>query len=69
MYLNMALKQCDTKVIECGSITDKNQLIKNLEVNCIPQEAFNMDESQYVEFLDARRKLMAKKIRTYYNSL
>ena len=69
VYLNMALKQCDTKIIECGSITDKNQLIKNLEVNCIPQEAFNMDESQYVEFLDARRKLMAKKIRTYYNSL
>ena len=69
VYLNMALKQCDTKVIECGSITDKNQLIKNLEVNCIPQEAFNMDESQYAEFLDARRKLMAKKIRTYYNSL
>ena len=68
VYLNMALKQCDTKVIECGSITDKNQLIKNLEVNCIPQEAFNMDESQYAEFLDARRKLMAKKIRTYYNS-
>lgn len=69
VYLNMALKQCDTKVIECGSITDKSQLMNNLKANCIPEEAFNMDESQYTLFLDARRKLMAKKIKSYYNSL
>lgn len=68
-YLNEALKQCDTGVITCGSITDKNQLMENLKANCIPEETFNMDSSDYESFLNMRRRLMAKKIKEYYESL
>ena len=30
-YFNIALRQCETKVCECGYIIDREQLIKNLD--------------------------------------
>ena len=68
-YFNMALKQCQTKVAECGSIIDEVQLYKNLADNCIPNDVFEMGHEQYGTFLEQRRILMAKKIRKYYESL
>ncbi|MBO5974401.1 MAG: DUF262 domain-containing protein [Paludibacteraceae bacterium] len=68
-YFRVALEQCKTKVIKCGSITDINELKHNLAMNCIPDEVFDMDYSRYVEFLEKRRILMAKKIRRYYEGL
>ena len=68
-YFAEVLTQCDTKVVTCGSITDSEQLKKNLEANCIPFEVCNMNHSDYPVFLEARRKLMAQKIREYYYSL
>jgi len=35
----------------------------NMQTNCVPEEVFNMEEKDYHNFLDKRRKLMAKKIR------
>ena len=66
---NIALKQCETKVCECGSIIDKEQLIKNLECNCIPADVFTMGHEEYSQFLEDRRVLMANKIRMYYENL
>ena len=37
--------------------------------NCIPLGFKNMTEPDYKDFLLARRKLMAKKIHTYFDSL
>ncbi len=37
--------------------------------NCIPSQIMDMDYSNYPEFLVARRKLMAAKIKDYYFSL
>lgn len=68
-YFNLALKQCETKVCECGSITDKNQLMRNLETNCIPAEVFTMGHEDFSHFLEERRLLMANKIRMYYENL
>ena len=68
-YFPMALKQCDTGVITIGSITDKDQLMMNLEVNCVPSDVFDMDYTHYSKFLEKRRIMMAKKIRKYYESL
>ncbi len=68
-YFNIALKQCQTKVAECGSIIDEIQLRKNLSDNCIPDCIFEMGHEDYVSFLEKRRSLMAKKIRVYYQSL
>lgn len=68
-YFQEALAQCDTKEITCGSITDLNVLKDNLATNCIPFEVCQMDYTNYEEFLEKRRKLMAQKIRDYYLSL
>ncbi len=69
VYFREALTQCDTGIITCGSITNRDVLMKNLQMNCIPLEVFDMDESRYGEFLEKRRKLMAQKIRNHYESL
>lgn len=68
-YFTEACKQCETGVITIGSITDYDQLIANLETNCIPVEVFEMDHMRYLEFLEKRRVMMAKKIRNYYELL
>lgn len=68
-YFKVALEQCESKNITCGFITDENQLRENMRQNCIPEEVFEMDESRFDEFLEMRRKLMAKKIRNYYEAL
>ncbi|MBO7724413.1 MAG: hypothetical protein J6S20_03035, partial [Paludibacteraceae bacterium] len=68
-YFRIAREQCDTKVIKCGSITDIEELSRNLEANCVPEEVFDMDHTRYAEFLEKRRALMAQKIRKYYYSL
>lgn len=68
-YFQEAKKQCETGVITIGSITDYNQLMDNLKTNCVPEDVFDMDHTCYSDFLEKRRKMMAKKIREYYESL
>lgn len=69
IYFSEAIKQCETKKINCGSITDLDQLKANLEANCIPWEATNWESDSYNEFLEKRRSMMAAKIRKYYEGL
>lgn len=69
IYFNKALTQCQTGEFVCGSIKDKEELKRNLQMNCIPEEIFEMDYTRYNEFLEKRRTLMADKIKRYYYSL
>ncbi len=68
-YFAKALRQCETKVVECGSITDIELLKSNLATNCIPFEVCNMTHEDFESFLEQRRVLMAKKIKDFYYSL
>ena len=68
-YFRIAREQCETKEVKCGSITDIEELKHNFEVNCIPEDIFDMDYTRYTEFIEKRRVLMAKKIKKYYCSL
>lgn len=68
-YFTMALEQCDTGKTKIGTIFDKDLLMENLDVNCIPRNIVSMTAKDYQEFLLERRKLMAKKIRKYYERL
>jgi len=68
-YFGEALQQCETKNIKCGSITDLDMLKQNLSANCIPFEVCSMDHTNYEEFLNERRKLMANRIKAYYYCL
>lgn len=69
VYFAEAVKQCETKEITCGSITDLDALKENLAANCIPFEVFGYSHENYEQFLTIRRKLMAQKIKNYYCSL
>ena len=69
VYFREARDQCKTGVITIGSITDYDQLMENLAINCVPDDVFDMDHTRYQEFLEKRRIMMAKKIRKYYESL
>lgn len=69
VYFPEAREQCNTGIITIGSITDYNQLLANLETNCVPLDVFDMDHTRYSEFLEKRRVMMAKKIRAYYEAL
>jgi hypothetical protein len=52
-----------------GSITDPQELRDNLAMNCIPDGIERMTVADYQAFLGARRKLMAQKIKTYFQGL
>lgn len=68
-YFDEVLEQCNSGNLQYGGITNKDQLLANLENNAIPKEIFEMDISHYEKFLEKRRELMAQKIEKYYKSL
>jgi hypothetical protein len=49
-----------------GAITDLGQIKDNFAMHCIPEGMENKTIEHYEEFLQERRKLMAKKIKKYY---
>lgn len=69
VYFTNAIKQCKEGNARYGNITDLNCLKTNMAENCIPEQIVDMDYSDYPDFLIARRKLMAAKIKDYYYSL
>lgn len=69
VYMQKVFEQCQTKNPVYGGIIDEVELRKNLEQNCIPAGFENMEISDYDNFLESRRKLMAEKIHHYYFSL
>ena len=68
-YFLMLLEQVDGGKKRFGGITDKDLLIANLQEHCVPLDIFNSLAGDYDQFLVERRKLMALKIKEYFNSL
>lgn len=48
---------------------EKDALVKSMKENAIPLDIFEMELTDYNNFLDKRRRLMAEKIEEYYKSL
>ena len=69
VYFKNAVEQCERGHTLYGNVSDIDALKQNMEENCIPSNIVNMDYSNYPEFLIARRKMMAAKIKSYYYSL
>lgn len=62
--------QCNGGETKYGGITSVEQLKKNLlEDCCLPIELASMDASNYEEFLEMRRNLIAQRLKEYYFSL
>ena len=59
-------KQCEGGKLKYGGINNRQVLEENLKQNCIPNNIGEMDQSNYEQFLELRRKLIAQKIKNYY---
>lgn len=68
-YFNELRTQVNGNGYKYGGIETEEQLLENLDMNCIPRDVFEMDINNYDEFLAKRRLLMANKIKDYYLSL
>lgn len=68
-YMAQVRKQCADGNPIYGGIDSLEKLEVNMEANCIPQEIFDMDYTLFEDFLEERRRLMAQKIRRYYEML
>ena len=52
-----------------GGIEDREQLRENFNQNCIPERILNGDVPEYEDFLAERRRLMALRIKKWFNTL
>ena len=69
LYFGKAFSACDNGNAAYGNISIRSELLANLEANCIPLDIIGMEHTDYPMFLEKRRKMMAKKIQSYYNNL
>ncbi|MBD3181672.1 DUF262 domain-containing protein [Candidatus Poribacteria bacterium] len=69
VYFEELLEQCGGGELKYGGIDSTDELTANLKMNCVPESVINMEIQDYEEFLEARRKLISQKIKTYYQSL
>jgi hypothetical protein len=68
-YFAAVRAQCANGLLHYGSINDLSTLRENLATHCIPESIYDMLIADYEDFLEQRRKLMAQKIKDYYQSL
>lgn len=69
VYFNQLFEQCKGGPKCYGNITDLDELWENLAMHCIPEEIKEMGVEEYPSFLAQRRNLMAKKVKSYFESL
>jgi hypothetical protein len=69
IYMQEVLKEIETQTPHYTAISDMDQLRLNMTENAIPESVFTATADDYDAFLSDRRKLMALKIKDYYNSL
>ena len=68
-YFAEILSQIETGKSRYGGIKDKAELHSNFEENCIPLAMLKAGVLPYEDFLKERRKLMAQKMKKYFQSL
>jgi hypothetical protein len=69
VYFAELREQCQGGFKRYGNITDPDVLWGNLRAHCIPEKAEELTAEDYPDFLAERRKLMARKIRGYFQAL
>jgi len=68
-YFEIVKSQMFDNQQQVSGISTEQQLLDNLKMNCVPTEIQQMSIDDYNDFLTFRRKLMASKIKEYYQSL
>ena len=67
-FANLA-KQCDGGAKKYGGITERTELCTNLRMRCLPESMIDGVIPAYDDFLEQRRKLMALKIKSWFETL
>lgn len=62
-------EQCDGGKKKYGGITSRNEMCANLHMSCLPEKLIDGEIPAYDDFLEMRRKLMAQKIKTWFEAL
>jgi len=68
-YFSQLAEQCNGGPKKYGGITDIDEMKANLLMNCLPVSLLDGSIPDYNEFLKERRKLMAQRIKTWFQSL
>jgi hypothetical protein len=68
-YFTDLAKQCDGGPKKYGGITERAELCANLHMSCLPESLVDGVIPAYDDFLEQRRKLMALKIKTWFEAL
>ena len=69
VYFEELAEQCDGGKKKYGGITDDDELRANLRMHCLPESLLDGEIPAYDDFLEERRKLMAQKIKTWFEAL
>ena len=65
-YFDELRQQTDGGATRYGGITDQQEMLANLESNCIPAGVLQGAVPDYLGFLEIRRHLMAQKIKSWF---
>lgn len=68
-YFGLLIQNFENPDGKFSGIDNHQDLLTNLKMHCIPETILTNDASNYEDFLNERRKLIALKIRDYYFSL
>lgn len=68
-YMARVADQIESKFLNLGEITSVDELRQNLTENAVPDDLGSVTAVSYPGFLDRRRKMMAKFIQNYYQTL
>jgi hypothetical protein len=68
-YFFELTKQCAGGTVKYGGITDRDELLANLQANCLPATLLDGAIPDYETFLRERRQLMARKMKNWFESL
>ncbi len=68
-YFEIIATQMKDNNKQVSGLSTHQELLDNLQMNAVPKDIMQMSIDNYNDFLTARRKLMATKIKEYYQSL
>lgn len=68
-YFKELLTQCDGGKKKYGGITKKADLVSNMQMHCLPESLLDGNPLSFEDFLAERRKLMALKLKSWFQML
>ena len=68
-YFKELADQCSGGPKKYGNITDVAEMRANLRMSCVPESLLDGEIPDYDDFLEERRKLMALKIKSWFEVL